>query len=196
MEWINGAIYILKRATAIIYALICLMALLLSRGEVCAQENTTAAFTRFKMPQYDTQGKLKFIIYGSSGHMAGVSIFLNDLLVDLLEDNIKDIDDVGDLDKVEIYDINEDTAKVIEFWSHLPHTQALIYSLDAVYNRTSQTLNSDKKLKFRSRFVDVDGVGFDGSYFSGELHIRSKVKVVIRSGFMDKSKDDKNAKKQ
>jgi hypothetical protein len=185
-----------KRATAITYALICLTALMLASGEVCAQENTTAAFTRFKMPQYDDQGKLKFIIYGSSGHMAGVNIFLNDLLVDLLENNIKDIDEVMDLDKVEIYDIDEDTIKIIEFWSRLPHTQALIYSLDAVYNRTSQTLNSDKKLKFRSRFVDVDGVGFDGSYFSGELHIRSKVKMIIRSGFMDKSKNDKKVKKQ
>ncbi len=182
----NGEIRILKRIAAIF--LFCGMILLSAVGTLA--DGPAATFVDFKAPQYEAgTGKLIFIVYGKSGHSSGINIFLDDLLLDMVKNDVKDIDKIKDLTNLKLYDIGTGRLDVYNYWRLLPHCDALIYSIEAVYNRNNQTISSDKQIKFRSRMLDIDGVGFDGSYFSKELHIRKDVKVVLRPEFFS-NKDD------
>ncbi len=175
-----------------IFFLCCMMLFSVAFG-VFADDGAAATFVDFKAPQYEVgTGKLMFIVYGKSGHSSGINIFLNDVLLDMVKNNVKDIDNIKDLKDLKLYEIGTGRLDVYEFWRQLPHCEALIYSIEAIYNRNNQTISSDKMIKFRSRMLDVDGVGFDGSYFSKELHIRKNVKVILRPEFFRNQKNDKN----
>ena len=44
----------------------------------------------------------------------------------------------------------------------------------------TKVLRGDTPAFFRSREMDIDGVGFDADYENKLIHIRSKVRMVIR----------------
>lgn len=50
----------------------------------------------------------------------------------------------------------------------------------AVYDRSSKTVTGNEKITYRSKEVDIDGVGFDIDHEKQTLHIRSKVKVTLK----------------
>ncbi|MFA6566793.1 MAG: LPS export ABC transporter periplasmic protein LptC [Victivallales bacterium] len=49
-----------------------------------------------------------------------------------------------------------------------------------VYDRSSKIIQGDEEVHFRSAGMDVDGVGFDADQKRETIHIRSKVKVILR----------------
>ena len=69
-----------------------------------------------------------------------------------------------------------------EFWKKYPHSQAFITSESAVYDKNTKMLRGDSLTELRSREMDIQGVGFDAEYEKKFVHIRSKVKVIIRPG--------------
>ena len=50
----------------------------------------------------------------------------------------------------------------------------------AVYDKASKTVSGNKKITYRSKEIDLDGLGFDVDNDKKTLHVRSKVKVVIK----------------
>jgi len=50
----------------------------------------------------------------------------------------------------------------------------------AVYDKSTNTVSGNKKITYRSKEIDLDGIGFDVDNEKRLLHIRSKVKVVIK----------------
>jgi hypothetical protein len=61
-----------------------------------------------------------------------------------------------------------------------------------VYDRSTKIIQGDEEVHFRSAGMDVDGVGFDADQKKETIHIRSKVKVILRSTLeTEKQKADK-----
>ena len=50
-----------------------------------------------------------------------------------------------------------------------------------VYDRSTKIIQGEEEVHFRSAGMDVDGVGFDADQKKETIHIRSKVKVILRS---------------
>lgn len=148
-----------------------------------SEKGTQATFSDFKLPQYNDKGQLMFVLYGVSGYSSGIHIFLKDVLIDVVKSTVADIDNVADMKEAKVYAIDTDTMEVVRFWMRKPHCEALIASPEAVFDRVNQTIKGDDKIMFRSRFLDIDGVGFDGENQNRTIHIRKNVKVVVRYQF-------------
>jgi hypothetical protein len=65
----------------------------------------------------------------------------------------------------------------------------------AVYDKSTNTVSGNKKITYRSKEIDVDGIGFDVDNEKRILHIRSKVKVAIK-GDLSSLKQIKRKKKK
>ena len=139
-----------------------------------------ARLSDFKLPQYNEAGKLVFILYGKSGYAAGINIFLENVLINLVQSNIKDIDAVRDLQHLDVYPLGSPAATITKFWADKSYCAALIYTSSAVYDRSTKTIKGDKDIHFRSQFLDIDGKGFDTDYNSKTIHIRKNVRIEIR----------------
>ena len=59
--------------------------------------------------------------------------------------------------------------------------KGVIETPSAVYDKNTQKVTGNKKITYRSSAMDLDGVGFDIDQVKQIVHIRSKVKVVLRS---------------
>jgi hypothetical protein len=53
----------------------------------------------------------------------------------------------------------------------------------AIYDRSSNMITGNKWIKYRSKEMDLDGIGFDIDQLKQTIHIRSGVKVAIKSKF-------------
>lgn len=53
----------------------------------------------------------------------------------------------------------------------------------AIYDRSSKTVSGNQKITYRSKEVDIDGVGFDIDHEKQTMHVRSDVKVVLKGDF-------------
>lgn len=124
-----------------------------------------------------------FILYGKSCHSAGINIFIEQVLIDLAQSNVKDIDSIKDFQDLVIYGIDAPTSEVVKFWADKQHTAALIAAPDAVFDRAKQSIKGDKQIYFRSPSIDIDGEGFDGDHTSKTIHIRKNVHMTVRSQF-------------
>ena len=87
-----------------------------------------------------------------------------------------------------------------DFWKDKTHSQAIIFSDDAEYDKNLRMLRGDSPVYYRSREIAVDGVGFDADQDRRFVHVRSKVRVIIypaarrRSGI--RSASEKEIKKE
>lgn len=58
--------------------------------------------------------------------------------------------------------------------------KGVVKTPSAIYDKSSLQVMGDKKIEYRSLAMDLDGVGFDIDQVKQIIHIRSKVKVVLR----------------
>jgi hypothetical protein len=64
-----------------------------------------------------------------------------------------------------------------------------------IYDRSTKIIQGDEEVHFRSASMDVDGIGFDADQKRETIHIRSKVKVLLRGTLeTDKQKNEKISK--
>lgn len=147
-----------------------------------AQElGTHAKIRAFTMPQYqEKDNRLQFIVYGKKADNKGAMLYLDDLVIDFIRNDLSDINDVKMLPDVLPYPLDTPSKDIHAFWSDKDHSQGLVFSDAAVLDKNTRMLRSDQKVKFRSTFLDVDGVGFDADQSRKFLHIRSNVKLMIR----------------
>ena len=59
--------------------------------------------------------------------------------------------------------------------------KGVIKTPSAVYDKNTQQVTGNKKITYRSSAMDLDGVGFDIDQVKQLIHIRSDVKVVLKS---------------
>ena len=193
-----GFSYLKIYGLSLLFAASGLFGLLQSQARASNEDaGVSADFKEFILPEYRKDGnRLQCILYGSGGKNEGAFITLEDPLLDIVRDDIKNIDDVSDLRKVKLYPIDSKASFIKDFWKDKTHSRGLISSNLAVYDRTSRMLRGDGVVLFRSPGMDIDGLGFDANQETKFIHIRSKVKVLIRPEMRKSVEADKNASKK
>ncbi len=142
---------------------------------------THAKIRSFIMPQYhEKSNRLQFIVYGDRADNKGALLFLDNLVVDFMRNGLTDVNEVRVLQDVEPYPLDAPQETIRSFWKEKDHSQGIIFSDAAELDKNVKILRSDKPVKFRSTFLDVDGVGFDAYQEEKKLHIRSGVRLHLR----------------
>ena len=141
---------------------------------------SAASLKNFALPEYSKDnGRLQFILYGETARNLGAMVFLIKPKIDIVRNDITNIRNIISLAAVQPYPLTWTAGQVADFWSRIPHSQALIFSDDAEYDKNLRLLRGDSPVHYRSREMSVDGVGFDADQDRKFVHVRSKVKVVI-----------------
>ena len=180
---------------------------LLIAGAVCqAQEDlsgSAASMKNFALPEYSKDnGRLQFILYGESARNLGALILLVNPKIDIVKNDITNIQSIVSFALLQPYPLTWTAGQVADFWKNKSHSQAVIFSDSAEYDKNLRLLRGDAPVHFRSPDMSVDGVGFDADQDRKFVHIRSKVKIVIypaarkRSGVGRDSADDKSKKEK
>ena len=139
-----------------------------------------ASLSNFALPEYSkSNGRLQFILYGEKATNLGAMIMLVKPKIDIVKDDMKNIRDIVSLAEAEPYPLTFTPQQVMDYWKDKQHSQSLIFSDDAEYDKNLRMLRSDAPVHFRSREISVDGVGFDADQDRRFIHIRSKVRMVI-----------------
>lgn len=127
--------------------------------------DTSVILIDYKMPVYNEEtGELDCIIYGQKAQTMDVRIELEQLKVEWVGKDQKDI-------------------------------KGTVTTTKGVYDRSTKIIQGDEEVHFRSSGMDVDGIGFDADQKKETIHIRSKVKVILRGTLeTDREKADKIAK--
>jgi hypothetical protein len=111
--------------------------------------------------------------------------------------------DTGDLDciiygqKAQTMDVRIDLDQLKIEWvgKNQNDIKGTVTTTKGVYDRSTKIIQGDEDVHFRSAGMDVDGVGFDADQKKETIHIRSKVKVILRGTLeTDREKADKIAK--
>ena len=180
---------------------------LLIAGAVCHAEDdmsgSAASMKNFALPEYSKDnGRLQFILYGESARNLGALIFLLNPKIDIVKNDITNIQSIVSFASLQPYPLTWTAGQVADFWKSKGHSQAVIFSDNAEYDKNLRLLRGDAPVHFRTPDMSVDGVGFDADQDRKFVHIRSKVKIVIypaarkRSGVGRNSADDKSKKEK
>ena len=78
-----------------------------------------------------------------------------------------------------LYPLHSSTKVIFDFWKEYPHSEAVIASDKAEYDKNRRMLTGDGKVYFRSLAFDIDGEGFDADQKRRFIHVRNNVKVVL-----------------
>ena len=108
--------------------------------------------------------------------------------------------DTGELDcviygrKAQTMDvrINLEQLKVEWVGKDQNDIKGTVTTTKGIYDRSSKIIQGDEEVHFRSTGMDVDGIGFDADQKNETIHIRSKVKVILRGNL---ETDNKRAEK-
>ncbi|OGV57388.1 MAG: hypothetical protein A2X49_01175 [Lentisphaerae bacterium GWF2_52_8] len=197
MGSINSKIHILTLIAAGILAALGFISLPLEAED---SSGTAATLDVFMLPEYRQnkeggQGKLQFILYGKKAINIGATVDMQEVLIDMVRDDIKSIDEIKNLQTTKVYPISETPANIKEFWKDKQHSKALIETSKALYDKTTRIVRGNEKVHFRSQMMDVDGVGFEAEYDNQTVFIKSQVRVIIRADARDKthSGDEKSS---
>lgn len=158
-------------------------------------EGTYAVLTKFKLPDYDENGKLRFILYGDKGVNLGELVNLEGVQLDMVRNDIKNVDEVKDMQNVKLYAIDTPTVDILKFWLKYPHSTALINTPKATFDKVTRMIKGNDKIHFRSSIMDIDGVGFEADYNTKIIIVKQNVKVVIRAGAQEAKKNEELHKK-
>ena len=146
-----------------------------------ADSGARASLSGFALPIYKKEdNRLQFILYGNNASNLGALLELKGLRLDIVDDSVKNVNEVVALDKVPIYPLTTSSREVKIFWRDKKHSRALLYTETGVFDKNAKILRGDAAVKFRSRELDIDGVGFDAFYDKRFIHIRSNVRLLIR----------------
>ncbi len=153
-----------------------------------ANSGARASLSGFALPVYKKDdNSLQFILYGNNASNLGALLELKRLRLDIVDDSVKNVNEVVALDKAPIYPLTSSSREVKIYWRDKKHCRALLFTETGVYDKNAKILRGDAEVKFRSRELDIDGVGFDAFYDKRFIHIRSKVRLVIRPEARQKS---------
>lgn len=180
-----------------IFRLILLLSILSTAFLLRADSDSGVAATLqgLTLPNYKGND-LQFVLYGERAVNLGSAITIYNPLIDIVVRKLPDVEvivllnnirppdpnikKIDKLDPQRIYPLYTDYKLIREFWSKIPHCQALISSGNAVYDKNKRTLSGDGNVHFRTRELDIDGVGFDANQKTRFVHVRSNVRVEFR----------------
>lgn len=162
-------------------------------GTLAAQDGvgTSATMEQFALPEYKKGGgELQYIIYGSRAQNLGAFINLEGPILDVVRKNTN-IFHVKQLLGQPLYPFGSNPRTVADFWKQYPTSDAILTTKTAVYDKNTKILRGDDIVELRSREMDLQGVGFDADFDNRTVHVRSKVKVIIRSQARERAANTK-----
>lgn len=139
------------KINAKIYVLI-LALLFLGKVAMGQQTEENIVLSDFTLPEYNKKtGDLEFIVYGKRAETLGLLLNLQGVKVDWIGETRK-----------------------------LTDIKAVVTTPSAVYDRVTKVIRGNEYVQFYSASMDVEGVGFDAEQEKQIIHIRNKVKVILR----------------
>ncbi len=157
---------------------------------------TSATMEDFALPEYKKGGgQLQYIIYGKKAQNLGAFINLTEPVLDVVKKNTN-IFGVNQLLGQSLYPFGSDAKTVAEFWKKYPTSDAILTTRTAVYDKNTKILRGDDIVELRAREMDMQGVGFDADFDKRLVHIREKVKVIIRSQARERAANTKSMNNQ
>ncbi len=155
---------------------------------------TSAAMEDFALPEYKKGGgELQYIVYGKKAQNLGAFINISGPILDVVRKGT-DIFSVKQLLGQKLYPFGSDAKTVAGFWNEFSTSDAILSTESAVYDKKTKILRGDEVVELRSRELDMQGVGFDADFNKRIIHIREKVKVIIRSQERMKDNNSENKK--
>lgn len=156
---------------------LCFGALVLHGSE---DSGSAAELRDFSLPGFSRKsGKLEYILYGERAFNLGGTVTLKNPTVDMIRRDVRDINQIKSLAGVRPYALMTPYKEVEKFWKDKKHSEALIFSQKAVYDKNLKILRGDDKVYFRTPELSVDGIGFDADHERKFVHIRQKVRIVL-----------------
>lgn len=152
------------------------------------------------LPQYHaSSGRLQFVVFGDRALNKGNVITLENAKIDIPSEDVTTLESARIYvpargDRIpDFYAVSAPLDVRKKYWSALKQqtVRAWVFADDAVFDKSSNILRSDGPAHFRSRELDVDGVGFDAYSNRKFIHIRSKVKACI---YINPDKQKTNAR--
>ena len=70
-----------------------------------------------------------------------------------------------------------------------------VETLTAIYDQSTKKVGGNEKITYRSKELDINGIGFDINQEKQTIHIRSKVEVILKGDFST-TKQLREAKKK
>ena len=186
-----------------IFRIILLAVIVLTAPAVhAATDNGVAStLTDYILPHYrEIKGNqiLQFVLYGSKAVNLGPTVTIQDPLIDLVSKILPDVEDITllkgvkspdpnvkskdivALDKKRVYPLHTDEQIINAFWRWVAYSDAVISSSNAVYDKNKRILTGEDRVYFRSRELDIDGIGFHADQERKIIIIKRQVQVVYR----------------
>ena len=156
-----------------------------------------ATLTDYILPHYNKDNQtLQFVLYGAQAVNLGPTITIQEPLVDLVSKTLPDVEEITlmkgvrspdpnvkkiyKLDKKRLYPLHTKDEIINEFWRWVTYSDAIISSVNAVYDKNKRILTGEDRVYFRSRELDIDGVGFHADQERRTVYIKHRVQVVYR----------------
>ena len=156
---------------------------------LCAQgAGMRAEVKDYILPQYHaSSGRLQFVVFGDRALNKGNVITLVNAKIDIPSEDVTTLESARIYvpargDRVPpFYAVGAPMDVREKYWAALKQqtVRAWVFADAAIFDKSSNILRSDGPAHFRSRELDVDGVGFDAYSNRKFIHIRSKVKAYI-----------------
>jgi len=86
-------------------------------------------------------------------------------------------------------------VKVVWLGESINDVRGTVKTPKAIYNQSTKMVAGNEEITYRSKEVDIDGVGFDIDQEKQIIHIRSEVKVTLKGDLASK-KQSREAKKR
>jgi len=112
----------------------------------------------FKYPEYNQDGQVEFILHGRRARKVGILTHVEDARLEWVE---------------ELPGADQAAGRAFR-------VVGTVTTPTAVYDESTAAISGDREIHYRSDGMDVDGVGFDVHHQEQTLHVRSKVRVVLR----------------
>lgn len=87
-------------------------------------------------------------------------------------------------------------VKVVWLGESIKDIRGTVRTPKAIYNQSTKMVAGNEEISYRSKEVDIDGVGFDIDQEKQIIHIRSEVKVTLKGKFSSKKQDRKARKRK
>lgn len=155
-----------------------------------------ATLVDLTLPHYKDGKDLQFILYGERAVNLGATITIYNPLIDIVSRKLPDVEVIvlmkgvkspdpkvkkwTKLDPKRVYPLYTDYRLIREFWKRIPHSEALIVSGDAIYDKNKRTMTGEGNIHFRSRDLDIDGTGFSANQEAKFIQVRRNVRVEYR----------------
>jgi hypothetical protein len=143
-----------------------------AQAATAADRDTTVIVEDFKYPQYNKDGQVEFILHGSRARKAGIQTNIEEARLEWVE---------------ELPGSGTGTAADRKF-----RVVGTVTTPTALYDESTNIITGEQEIHYRSTGMDADGVGFDANQKLQTLHVRSKVKVLLRENLRtgDERKQD------